>query len=98
MMKNKIGINKILGVLRKVRVLPLFDKSLEHKISSIQCDHLQIDEIFENCSIENGPKDDIGGFSIDTKRSYQHGPILSDPQPSMTPQQQTKQPIKTYIL
>ena len=53
MMKYKKSINEILGVLRKVRVLPLFDKSLEHKVSSIQYDNLQIDEIFENCSIEN---------------------------------------------
>lgn len=35
-----------------------------------------------------GPKDDTGGFSIDTKRSYQTGTIsLTEPQPSMTPQQ-----------
>jgi parafibromin len=43
-----------------------------------------------------GPKDDTGGFSIDTKRSYQHGAIIADPQPSMTPQQ-TKQPQPTKI-
>jgi hypothetical protein len=40
-------------ILSKVRIISIFDESIKHKILSIQRDHLQNDEFFENCSIQN---------------------------------------------